>query len=83
MRNLETGDMVDLVEYLYHNKREAMIGVMTDADRVAVESSLNYPDHSAGRLMRRELIITPEDCQVGDAIDHLRATDNLPQKFIL
>lgn len=80
-RNLETDGMVDLVEDLEHNQREAMLEVITDADRVAVESSLNYPEHSDRRLTLRELVIAPEDCQVGDAIDHLRATNNLPQKF--
>ena len=81
VRKLETDDVVDLVEDLDNNQQEAVLEVLADTDRVAVESSLNYPENSAGRLMQRELVIAPEDWQVGDSIDHPRATDNLPQQF--
>ena len=30
------------------------------ADRVAVEQALAWPEHSAGRLMQRELVVAPE-----------------------
>ena len=78
VRNFETDDVVDLVEDLEDNQQKAILEVLADAERVALESSLNYPEHFAERLMQRELVIAPEDWQVGDAIDHLRATDNLP-----
>ena len=52
-----------------------------DSDSVEVESELNYPEYSAGRLMQRKLLIALEDWQVGDAIEHLRASQNLPEQF--
>ena len=61
VRNLETDDVVDLVENLDDNQQEVILAVLGDADRIAVESSLNYSAHSAGRLMQRELVIAPED----------------------
>ena len=81
VRKLATDDVVDLVEDLNDNQQEAVIEVLTDADRVAVVSSLNYPEHSAGILMQCKMVIAPQDWQVWDAIDHLRATDNLPRQF--
>ncbi|HLQ19208.1 MAG TPA: magnesium transporter, partial [Tabrizicola sp.] len=50
-------------------------------DRVAVEAALAWPEHSAGRLMQRELVVAPEHWTVGEAIDFLRGADHLPDQF--
>ena len=54
---------------------------LDDADRVAVEQALSYPEFSAGRLMQREVVWTPAHWNVGDAIDYMRAQDALPEDF--
>ena len=81
VRDLETDDVVDLVEDLRDEQQEAILEVLDESDRVAVENSLNYPEYSAGRLMQRELVIAPENWCVGDAIDYLRSSENLPEQF--
>ncbi len=81
VRDLETDDVVDLVEDLGDEQQEAILEVLDESDRVAVENSLNYPEYSAGRLMQRELVIAPENWRVGDAIDYLRSSENLPEQF--
>ena len=81
VRDLETDDVVDLVEDLGDEQQEAILEVLDESDRVAVENSLNYPEYSAGRLMQRELVIAPENWCVGDAIDYLRSSENLPEQF--
>ena len=81
VRDLESDDVVDLVEDLDEVQQEAILDVLEDADRVAVEQSLAYPEESAGRLMQREVVWVPEDWTVGAAIDRLRAEDDLPEQF--
>ena len=83
VREMDSDDVVDLVEDLEAEQQDAVLGVLEDADRVAVQRSLSYPEYSAGRLMQREVVMAPEHWTVGEAIDHLRATDemDLPDQF--
>ncbi|PCJ09437.1 MAG: magnesium transporter [Rhodobacteraceae bacterium] len=81
VRNLETDDVVDLVEDLQEPQQEAILEVLEDADRVAVEQALAYPENSAGRLMQREVVMAPEHWNVGQAIDFLRDSPHLPEQF--
>ena len=81
VRNLESDDVVDLVEDLGDRETEAILGALEDSDRVAVEQALAWPEGSAGRLMQREVVWAPEDWTVGQAIDHMRGSDDLPNQF--
>lgn len=81
VRELESDDVVDLLEDLDEPQQEALLDVLEAGDRVAVERALSYPEYSAGRLMQREVVTVPEHWTVGDAIDHLRAREDLPGQF--
>lgn len=81
VRELDTDDVVDLIEDLEEPQQEAILEALDDADRVAVEQSLAYPEYTAGRLMQRETVTAPEHWTVGEAIDHLRAAEWLPDQF--
>jgi magnesium transporter len=81
VRELESDDVVDLLEDLEEPQQEAILDVLDDADRVVVEQALAYPEESAGRLMQREVVMAPEHWNVGETIDFLRASDNLPEQF--
>ncbi len=81
VRDLETDDVVDLVEYLDGEQQEAALGALDASDRVAVEQALSYPEESAGRHMQSELVRAPEHWSVGDAIDYLRSDVELPDQF--
>lgn len=81
VRDLESDDVVDLVEDLDGVQQGAILGALEDADRVAVEQSLAYPEDSAGRLMQREVVMGPAHWNVGEAIDYLRSQDELPEQF--
>jgi len=81
VRELETDDVVDLIEDLEEPQQEAILDVLDAGDRVAVEQSLTYPEETAGRLMQREMVVAPEHWDVGQAIDHMRAHDDLPEQF--
>jgi magnesium transporter len=81
VRDLYTDDVVDLVEDLEEADQRAILDALEATDRVAVEQALSYPEYSAGRLMQRELVTAPEHWTVGQAIDFLRAQDELPEQF--
>ncbi|SDE91523.1 magnesium transporter [Celeribacter baekdonensis] len=81
VRELESDDVVDLIEDLDEESQEAILSSLEDADRVAVEKSLSYPEFSAGRLMQREVVMGPEHWTVGEAIDFMREAEELPEDF--
>ena len=81
VRELESDEVVDLLEDLETPQQEAILEALDDSDRVAIEQSLTYPEFSAGRLMQREVVFAPEHWTVGEAIDHLRSAGALPEQF--
>ncbi|SIS72098.1 magnesium transporter [Roseivivax lentus] len=81
VRELDSDDVVDLLEDLEAEQRDSILGALTDRDRLAIEQSLEFPDYSAGRLMQREVVMAPEHWTVGEAIDYMRATEDLPDQF--
>src|SRR6056297_3231071 len=81
VRGLESDDVVDLLEDLEEDQHGAILDALEDSDRVAVQQSLTYPEYSAGRLMQREVVMAPEHWSVGDAIDFIRASEDLPDQF--
>jgi len=78
---LETDDAVALIEDLDRDEQQAVLRAMEPDDRAAVEEALGYPEESAGRLMQRELCAVPEHWKVGQVIDYLRSTADLPTDF--
>jgi len=78
---LETDDAVALIEDLDRDDQRAVLQAMEPDDRAAVEEALGYPEESAGRLMQRDLCAVPEHWKVGQVIDYLRSTAELPTDF--
>ncbi|PWR03732.1 magnesium transporter [Meridianimarinicoccus roseus] len=81
VRDLDTDDVVDLVEDLEDVQKEAILDALEDVDRYAVEQALGYPEDTAGRLMQRDVVTAPEDWTVGQMIDFLRDNEDLPDQF--
>ncbi|MCG6882552.1 MAG: magnesium transporter [Silicimonas sp.] len=81
VRELESDDVVDLLEDLGVPQQAALLDVLEVGDRAAVEKALSYPEFSAGRLMQREVVAAPEHWNVGDTIDFMRRHDDLPDQF--
>ncbi|HEU4809735.1 MAG TPA: magnesium transporter [Sphingomicrobium sp.] len=78
---LESDDAVAIIEDLEEDEQRAVLSAMEPDDRAAVEEALTYPEESAGRLMQRDLIAVPEHWTIGQVIDYLRSTDELPTDF--
>ena len=81
VRELDSDDVVDLIEDLEDDQKSVILDALEDSDRAAVQQSLTYPEYSAGRLMQREVVMSPEHWNVGEAIDFLRNSDDLPEQF--
>ena len=81
VREMDSDDVVDLVEDLDAPEREEILSALDASDRAAVEQSLAWPEHSAGRLMQSEVVVAPEHWTVGETIDFLRQEEWLPSQF--
>ena len=81
VRDLESDDVVYLLEDLEEDARRQVLESLEPADRAAVTKSLAYPEDSAGRLMQGEVVKAPPFWTVGQMIDYLRASDDLPEDF--
>lgn len=79
--DLETDDALEVVADLEPEQREELIGRLPEADQVLLRQGLTYPEYTAGRLMQRDLLAIPGFWTVGDTIDFLRASKDLPDDF--
>ena len=81
VKELDSDDVVYLVEDLDEPEKAKLLDALDDEDRVIVEQSLGYPEGSAGRLMQREMVKAPSFWTVGQMIDFMRASEDLPDPF--
>ena len=81
IRQLETDDVVDLVEDMARPEQLLILDALPLKERMAVDKALSYPEFSAGRLMQREMVVAPQHWTVGDTIDHIRSEEDLPDDF--
>ena len=78
---LDSDDAVYLLEGLSEKTQAEILQHLPAADRISLERSLYYPDDSAGRRMQTEFIAVPAFWTVGQTIDHMRETPDLPDRF--
>jgi magnesium transporter len=81
VRELESDDAVELLEGLDEEDQEEILEKLPPSERDALERSLLYPENSAGRRMQTEFIAVPPDWTAGQAIDYMRDTPDLPDRF--
>ena len=81
VRELESDDAVELLEGLDEEDQEEILEKLPPQERDVLERSLEYPEGSAGRRMQTEFITVPKDWTVGQAIDYMRETPDLPHRF--
>jgi len=81
VRELESDDAVELLEGLDEEDQEEILEKLPPRERDALERRLDYPEDSAGRRMQTEFITVPPDWTVGQAIDYMRETPDLPDRF--
>lgn len=81
VRELETDDAVELLQDLPEEDQAEILDRLPVAERAALEHILDYPENSAARRMQTEFIAVPPTWTVGHAIDYMRATPDLPERF--
>ena len=81
LREMETDDAVYVIEDMAKHEQREILAQLPADDRAAIERSLEYPEDSAGRLMQRELVAVPPFWDVGQMIDYMRQSDDLPDEF--
>jgi len=78
---LDSDDAVDILEDLDADRQQQVLDSIPQEERTALEEGLTYPEDSAGRLMQRDLVAVPQHWTVGEAVDYLRANQDLPDDF--
>src|SRR6202035_3249380 len=81
VRELESDDAVELLEGLDEKDQEEILEKLPPSERDALERSLEYSENSGGRPMQTEFVAVPPDWSAGQAIDYLRETPDLPERF--
>ena len=78
---LETDDAAYLLESLEESDKEEILAQIPTSDREALERTLDYPEGTAGRLMQSDFVAVAPFWTVGQVIDHMRESDDLPDTF--
>jgi magnesium transporter len=81
VREIDSDDAVRILEDLPKAEQAEILEQLPQPERAELAQSLVYPDDSAGRRMQTEYIAVPQTWTVGDAIDFMRETDDLPERF--
>ena len=81
IESLDSDDAVFVLEDLPEAQQREILNQLPEADRTAVEMGLLYPEETAGRLMTRGFVALPPYWTVGEAIDFMRESDDLPDDF--
>lgn len=82
IRRLDTDDALYLIENLDETDRQEILSKLPRAEREALRRALDYPENTAGRLMKTEFVAVPEFWSVGQTIDFLRTERDLPDEFV-
>jgi magnesium transporter len=81
VRDLESDDAVAILGDLSKEEQAEILKQLPPPERVALARSLEYPEDAAGRRMQTEYIAVPPAWTVGQAIDYMRETVELPERF--
>jgi magnesium transporter len=78
---LDSDDAVTILEDLPKDEQTEILDQLPGPERVTLKRSLDYPDNSAGRRMQTEFIAVGPNWTVGQTIDYMRETPDLPERF--
>lgn len=81
MRDLDSDDAVYILEDMDEADKAEILDKLPATERIALQKSLDYPEGSAGRRMQTEIIAVPPFWTVGQTIDFMRDTKDLPETF--
>ena len=82
IKRLESDNAISIIENLNQEKKNSVLDKLPPKDRFLLEEGLSYPEDSAARIMQREFTAVPSDWSVGQTIDYLRESKDLPEEFL-
>jgi magnesium transporter len=78
---LDTDDAAYLLENLEEADRQEILRQLPTSERAALERNLEYPEETAGRIMQADFVAVAPFWTVGQVIDFMRETEDLPESF--
>ena len=81
LKKLESDDSISILENINKDKKNLVLELLPPKDRFLLEEGLGYPEDSAARIMQREFTAIPSNWSVGQTIDYLRESKDLPEEF--
>ncbi len=78
---LDSDEVVEILEHMGEDEQQSIIRQLDPELQYQVESSLGYPEDSAGRLMTREFVSIPDSWTVKEAKEFLLKNEELPEDF--
>jgi magnesium transporter len=81
VRDLDSDDAVYILEDLPKEEQAEILDQLSPPERAELARGLDYPEGSAGRRMQTEFIAVPPTWTVGQTIDYMRETADLPERF--
>ena len=82
LKRLESDNALKIIENLDEKKKYIVLDKLPPKDRFLLEEGLSYPEDSAARIMQREFTAIPSNWSVGQTIDYLRESKDLPDEFL-
>ena len=82
LKRLESDNALKIIENLDEKKKNVVLDKLPPKDRFLLEEGLRYPEDSAARIMQREFTAIPSNWSVGQTIDYLRESKDLPDEFL-
>jgi len=81
VREVDSDDAVYILEDLPKEDQREILDQLPPRERAALAKRLDYPEETAGRRMQTEFIAVPPTWTVGQTIDYMRETEDLPERF--
>ena len=78
---LDSDEVVEILEHMDEDEQKNIIKQLDPELKYQVQSSLSYPEDSAGRLMTREFVSMPDWWTVKEAKEYLLKNEELPEDF--
>ena len=82
LRRMESDNAIRIIENLDIKKKKIVLEKLPPKDKFLLEEGLSYPEDTAARIMQREFTAVPSNWTVGQTIDYLRESRDLPDEFL-
>ncbi len=82
LKRLESDNALKIIENLDEKKKNIVLEKLPPKDRFLLQEGLSFPPDSAARIMQREFTAIPSNWSVGQTIDYLRESKDLPEEFL-